>query len=114
MRFAGAEEKREQIALLRKAHVVVYVGDSATDLPALLEADVGILIGESSSARRIAAQFGVRVAPLPSADSTRLLSDDGLAVAQQPGLVWEARDWGEIGRFLQALEKHRHAASCRG
>ena len=33
---------------------VVYIGDSATDLLAMLAADVGILIGESQSARDVA------------------------------------------------------------
>ena len=33
---------------------VVYIGDSSTDLLALLSADVGILIGESRSARQMA------------------------------------------------------------
>ncbi|KAK3263101.1 hypothetical protein CYMTET_28076 [Cymbomonas tetramitiformis] len=42
----------------------VYVGDSTTDLPALLAADVGIVIGESPSLRRVVAAFQLRLEPL--------------------------------------------------
>jgi len=44
--------------------VIVYVGDSSTDLAALLEADVGILIGNSGSATAMAERWGVEIVPL--------------------------------------------------
>lgn len=128
VRFAGAEEKRLQIASLREERVVVYVGDSATDLPALLEADVGILVGQSRSARRIAARFGVRVAPLPHCDvgASSAVEAEEMEEAEEAdeaqqgsgevrrhqrlGLLWEAAGWDEIGGYLELLERRRRTA----
>ncbi|KAL1515535.1 hypothetical protein AB1Y20_002157 [Prymnesium parvum] len=97
---AGAAQKREVIAALvaRAAGegAVVYVGDSATDLLAMLEADVGILIGESSSARRVARNFGVAIVPLPA-------SLDECAVATR-GTVFEASSWDDVHRCLVGVE----------
>ena len=71
-KIRGALDKRavisQIIAEARKEGAepsVLYVGDSSTDLLALLEADVGILIGESNSARKIARRFGLQLQPLP-------------------------------------------------
>ena len=71
-KIRGALDKRavisQIIAEARKEDAepsVLYVGDSSTDLLALLEADVGILIGESNSARKIARRFGLQLQPLP-------------------------------------------------
>ena len=70
---------------------VVYIGDSATDLLAMLEADVGILVGNSESTRHIARRFGVRLEPLPLEGDARLPAE---------GVVWEAGSWEEIRRCL--------------
>ncbi|KAJ8649748.1 hypothetical protein MRB53_002771 [Persea americana] len=45
-------------------HLSVYIGDSVGDLLCLLEADVGIVVGSSSSLRRVGSQFGVSFVPL--------------------------------------------------
>ncbi|CAN1271319.1 Bifunctional TH2 protein, mitochondrial, partial [Linum perenne] len=42
----------------------VYIGDSVGDLLCLLQADVGIVIGSSSSLRKVGRQFGVSFVPL--------------------------------------------------
>ena len=44
--------------------VSVYIGDSASDLPAMLAADLGIVVGKSSSLRQVAALCGVQLQPL--------------------------------------------------
>ncbi|GMP68032.1 hypothetical protein CsSME_00027791 [Camellia sinensis var. sinensis] len=44
--------------------LTVYIGDSVGDLLCLLEADVGILLGSSSSLRRVGSNFGVSFVPL--------------------------------------------------
>ena len=104
----GAAAKRARIAALVDAvcaRPVVYVGDSPTDLLAMLEADVGVLIGESASARLIARRFGVRIAPLPPSLRECLAArgaqeGEVAAAADSPGVVWEAGSWEEIRRCL--------------
>ena len=46
----------------------------------MLEADVGILIGESQSTRQIARSFGLRIEPLPAREATQLAGVGGDAV----------------------------------
>ncbi|GFZ14385.1 heme oxygenase-like, multi-helical [Actinidia rufa] len=47
-----------------KKDLTVYIGDSVGDLLCLLEADVGIVVGSSSSLRRVGNHFGVSFFPL--------------------------------------------------
>lgn len=76
--------------------LIVYIGDSATDLLAMLEADIGVLIGESQSAREIARTFGVRLEPLEAARSRDERTGHGV--------VYEAGgDWDAIRAVLEAL-----------
>ncbi|RDX66968.1 Bifunctional TH2 protein, mitochondrial [Mucuna pruriens] len=49
-----------------KKKLTVYIGDSVGDLLCLLEADVGIVIGSSSSLRTVGTQFGISFVPLYS------------------------------------------------
>ncbi|XP_059437500.1 bifunctional TH2 protein, mitochondrial isoform X2 [Corylus avellana] len=63
-----------------RKNLTVYIGDSVGDLLCLLEADIGIVIGSSSSLRRVGNQFGVSFVPL------------------FPGLVKKQKDYVE-GRF---------------
>ena len=98
----GAAAKQAIIAqLVRDARAagdapagVVYVGDSATDLLAMLEADLGILVGGSESTRKVARQFGLRIEPLPAAATSTADEDDA-------GVIWEAASWEEIRDCLQ-------------
>ena len=94
----GAAAKREIIRTLvdearrkESESSVMYIGDSSTDLLALLEADVGILIGESASARRMACYFGVRIEPLP---------EQGFE--NPDGVLWEANSWMDVRRCIIA------------
>ena len=73
--------------------LVAYIGDSPTDLTALLAADVGILVGTSSSTRKIARRFGVRIAPLPAELPAAAPAGDG-------AVIYEAESWEQIGRAL--------------
>ena len=103
LRVAGAAEKRAQIRVLMdddsaldsdgaQRRSVVYVGDSATDFTALLEADIGILVGNSGSARRIGRRYGLQFEPLARFDE--------LADRTAPGVIWEAAHWAEITALL--------------
>jgi len=101
----GAAEKRATIRRLQEAAAsagegpVVYVGDSSTDLTALLEADIGFLIGESSSARRVARRYGVVLRPLSCWGGSADDNDDQVGSAAL-GVVWEAQSWADIARCL--------------
>ena len=76
-----------------------YVGDSATDLTALLAADVGILVGTSESARRIARRFGVKLAPLP-AELPELPAADAEGGSGGGAVIYEAASWEQIRSAL--------------
>jgi hypothetical protein len=94
----GAAAKRDVIEKIKRETSetrptsqveVVYVGDSTTDLLALLAADVGILIGDSASTRVMARRYGVAIEPMPA--------QGGMS---PPGTIWEVKDWGEIRQRL--------------
>ncbi len=42
----------------------VYIGDSPSDLPPLIAADIGIVVGDNGLLRRVAAAAGIQLAPL--------------------------------------------------
>ncbi len=69
----------------------VYIGDSLTDIAALLQSDVGIIVGSSKSLRRVCAAFGVQVRPLFSAVAAREMGHDKVK-----GVLYEAASWHEI------------------
>ena len=93
--FPGAIAKREKILEIQNSgreddsFRVVYVGDSSTDLLAIIQADVGILLGGSQSATTLAKQYGVTVKPLSEFDDEN-----------SQRIVWTANNWQEIGSFL--------------
>ena len=112
--FPGAISKRDQILRLQQQQQqqqqqqregtsgkVVYVGDSSTDLLAILQADVGILLGGSTSATSLAAKFGFAAKPLCDYHH-----GDVIAAATIP-VVWTANDWNEIGSFLDRIDAAR-------
>lgn len=97
--FPGAISKKEQIRKLQKSSEdgssrVVYVGDSSTDLLAILQADVGILLGGSQSAASLAKRYGFFVKPLSECEG----GDSHQSV------VWTADSWDEIGSFLNRID----------
>ena len=60
--LTGPDHKRNLMKSLRKpGKPTVYIGDSLGDLAALLEADVGIVIGSSSSLRRVCSLYGITI-----------------------------------------------------
>lgn len=78
--------------------LTMYVGDSVTDLLAMLRADIGVVVGESATFRKVASAYGVRICPL---------SSDALIPAQGGGwknggvcCVYEAKSWDDINHFL--------------
>ena len=95
----GATAKKTRIAGLRQGGgtFVIYVGDSSTDLSALLEADVGILIYSSTfvaeSTIAVAERWGVRVLPLADRKSS-----EGSTSGQS--ILWTASSWEEIEQLI--------------
>ncbi|XWS58436.1 hypothetical protein CRYUN_Cryun08bG0033500 [Craigia yunnanensis] len=47
-----------------RKNLTVYIGDSVGDLLCLLKADIGIVLGSSSSLRRVGGEYGVSFVPL--------------------------------------------------
>jgi phosphoserine phosphatase len=88
-RIVSALDKLRQFRALPSGEGLrVFVGDSVTDLLALLDADVGILVGANPSPLTVCQRAGVEVVPLTTdatPDRHRLFS---------------AASWEEIARFL--------------
>jgi hypothetical protein len=96
----GALAKRQRIAKLREENdscCIVYVGDSSTDLAALIEADIGILMGNNESTIRMARQWGVLVRPLSERPTTNMK-------AEGESVIWTTECWSEIETLLLATD----------
>lgn len=87
-----------------RKNLTVYIGDSVGDLLCLLEADIGIVIGSSSSLRRVGNQFGVSFVPLfpglvkkqkEYVEGKRFSSWKGLS-----GTLYTVSSWAEIHAFI--------------
>ncbi|KAM1052193.1 hypothetical protein FF1_033677 [Malus domestica] len=86
-----------------RKNLTVYIGDSVGDLLCLLEADIGIVIGSSSSLRRVATQFGVSFVPLfaglvkkqKECTDGRSSNWKGLT-----GILYTVNSWAEIHAFI--------------
>ena len=73
----------------------VFIGDSVTDILALMAADVGIVVGESGTLRKMLTGFGWEVRPLLA------FPVEGREGGREGGrVVWAAGDWAEIAVFL--------------
>ncbi|CAM6124450.1 unnamed protein product [Calypogeia fissa] len=85
-----------------KSPFTVYVGDSVTDLLCLLMADVGIVVGESSSLQRVVEAAGITILPLYSG----LLQQQEAATTQVntwtkvDGVLYKISSWHELHAFL--------------
>ena len=114
----GALAKRDRLIELKKyikqgcdqtQNILVYVGDSSTDLAALLVADIGIVMGNSSSLIKIAKSWGIEIAPLKNRHEhgfQKLLSTD--ASEEPPGkkILYQTDKWQEIDEALQEIDEH--------
>ncbi|EFJ08632.1 hypothetical protein SELMODRAFT_185239 [Selaginella moellendorffii] len=78
---------------------VIFIGDSLTDLLALLRADIGIVLGTSSSLDRASKAFGVKIVPLFSGLVQRQQSSRS-AWRKEEGVLYRASGWLEIEAFL--------------
>lgn len=81
----------------------VFIGDSLRDLLCLLEADVGVVIGSSSSLRRVGDQFGVSFVPLFSGlvkKQRELVEGNSSNWKGLSGVLYTVSSWAEIHAFI--------------
>ncbi|KAI3796898.1 hypothetical protein L1987_39585 [Smallanthus sonchifolius] len=86
-----------------KTNLTVYIGDSVGDLLCLLEADIGIVIGSSSSLRRIASHFGVSFVPLfPALIKKQKEHVEGSDFSWKAlsGVLYTVSSWAEVHSFI--------------
>lgn len=86
-----------------RKNLTVYIGDSVGDLLCLLEADIGVVIGSSSSLRRVATQFGVSFVPLfPGLVEKQKECTEGRSSNWKglTGVLYTASSWAEIHAFI--------------
>lgn len=86
-----------------KKNLTVYIGDSVGDLLCLLEADVGIVLGSSSSLRRMGNHFGVSFVPLfPGVLQKQKMyaGSDSSSWTGLSGVLYTASSWAEIHAFV--------------
>ncbi|KAH6760321.1 heme oxygenase-like, partial [Perilla frutescens var. frutescens] len=89
-----------------KKILTVYIGDSVGDLLCLLEADVGIVIGSSSSLRRVGSHFGVSFVPLFPAlvEKQKLVKEERTSGWKgHSGVLYTVSSWAEIHAFILGL-----------
>lgn len=112
----GALAKRDRILELKRSikqdhqtqSIIIYVGDSSTDLAGLLAADVGIIMGNSSSLMQIAKSWGVQILPLRHRSEhgfqsfvTSVTSEENT----EKKILWQVDEWNEIDEALQEIDK---------
>lgn len=101
-RFRDLAAMAQETTANSERTLTVFVGDSVTDLLAMLDADVGIVVGNSGTFARVASAFGIPVRPLAAAYNA--LGDkealDGKRLADQDPCVYRVSNWAEIDVFL--------------
>ena len=93
--------KEHQLAAMPSAGrdlLVIFIGDSSTDLLGLLEAHIGIMIGRSSTLEGIAGRWNIPLKPLKERRASS--SSSGL---HEDGTIWMADGWEEIEAVLANL-----------
>ena len=97
----------ERSSSLGTRSMIVYVGDSSTDLAALLEADIGIIMGKSSSTFMIAERWGIQIFPLQHRGKhgfrDTLLDDNS---KRSKNHLWQVESWQEIDDMLRELDEY--------
>lgn len=84
-------------------HLTIYIGGSVGDLLCLLKADIGIVIGSSSSLRRVGNQFGVSFVPLFSGlvnKQKEVIEGRSSNWKGSSGILYTVSSWAEIHAFL--------------
>ncbi|KAJ7973526.1 Heme oxygenase-like multi-helical protein [Quillaja saponaria] len=83
--------------------LTVYIGDSVGDILCLLEADIGIVIGSSSSLRRVGEQFGVSFVPLFRGlikKQKGYTEGSSSSLKDLSGTLYTVSNWAEVHAFI--------------
>ncbi|CAN4105773.1 unnamed protein product [Withania somnifera] len=86
-----------------KKNLTVHVGDTASDLLCLLQADIGIVLNPSSSLMRVGNHFGVSFIPLfPGIVEKQKISAAGHSSCwnRLSGVLYSVSSWAEIHAFI--------------
>ncbi|KAI4370229.1 hypothetical protein MLD38_018599 [Melastoma candidum] len=86
-----------------KKAITIYVGDSVGDLLCLLKADIGIVVGSSSSLRKVGSQFGISFVPLfPGVVKKQKDYHEGSSWGWKglSGTLYLVSSWAEIHAFM--------------
>ncbi|KAL3805887.1 hypothetical protein HJC23_007848 [Cyclotella cryptica] len=95
------------LSMTRTKHLIVYVGDSSTDLAALLEADIGIIMGNSSSTRTIAEKWGIEILALQDRRELGFdLDVNNIKTGDGKRKLWQVDNWHEINLMLEELDEY--------
>lgn len=91
----------------------VYVGDSLADLLCLLRADVGIVLGDSSTLRQV---YGRGLSPLylKALHEAQAKLKGGSKLGNPSGLVYMASSWYEVEAFLLGPASINRVDAIRG
>ncbi len=73
--------------------VTIYIGDSFTDLLALLKADVGLIIGQSKSMLKVCNDFGIHVVPLDEWSYETFSNEESK-------VLFSINTWDDIQKFI--------------
>lgn len=105
-RLTGPKQKADLLRSLLSGRVEqnldkpsVYIGDSLGDLSALLEADIGVVIGTSSSLRKVCSSFGIEIKSLDCLVLSDLEAVMG-AKTKDTRTLYSADSWAHIGFCL--------------
>ena len=82
----------------RSQGVTIFIGDSLTDLLALLAADFGIIVGQSRSLRKVLGVSGISLRPLSEVNDTNC--------SRASHTLYEACSWMQIQSFLNEVNSN--------
>lgn len=92
-----------QQILAKDKGVSVFVGDSITDLLGLLEADIGIIIGDSKTILKTADTFGINVEPIAEILKPKELDFSCGRASNRTRVLYITKDWYQIEQLVRKL-----------
>lgn len=102
-RETAGDSEHTGVSMSGQRSLTVFVGDSVTDLLAMLDADIGIVVGSSGTFAKVATAFGIPIRPLAAAHEALggkrgETCDRGLS--EPDNCIYRVSNWAEIDAFL--------------